>query len=251
MRRLIFNADDYGLSPGVCGAVRRAQVGVVHSTTVMANLVEPVDAAALAASGMSGGVHLNLSCGPSLTTDYPGELLDERGWFVKSRALDAATWEDAGHRRAAVREWAAQYDRLAGLGVAVTHADSHHHAHLLDALFPLALDFAAGRGLALRTRSAQRDTARSAGVPTPDGFVEDYFGYNKIDRAWLRTVLAETAGDVVEVMCHPGRVDPLLRERSGYLAERETELSVLSDTGLVAELEALGWRIVDYRTLLE
>jgi len=249
MRKLIFNADDYGLSPGVSAGIRDAHAGVVHSTTVMANLVEPGDVAALAASGMSAGVHLNLSCGPPLSTGYPASLLKPDGSFDKALALDPGTWEEGNHRAAVVAEWSAQLDRLASLGLTVDHVDSHHHTHMIDSLFPLALDFAVHHGLALRTRTDQRPVAAKAGVATPAGFVESYFGNNNVSRAWLLAVLGGTTGDVVEVMCHPGRVDDGLTRLSGYRSERETELYVLSDKGLAAELEVLGWDVADYRVL--
>ena len=52
-RRVIFNADDYGLSPGVSAGILAAVEGVVRSTTVMANLVSHLEADFLRRSGLS------------------------------------------------------------------------------------------------------------------------------------------------------------------------------------------------------
>ena len=73
MPTLIFNADDYGLSPAVSRGILTADRGVVRSTTVMANFVTDDEARALIDSGMGCGAHLNISSGVPLT-DYPAAL---------------------------------------------------------------------------------------------------------------------------------------------------------------------------------
>ncbi len=247
MSYLIFNADDYGLSPAVSAGILAAGQGVVRSTTVMANLASAAELAALAASGMSAGVHFNLSCGPPLTPDYPRALLNAGGGFDKQLAHNPATWEAPAHLFAARAEWLAQQARLLEHGLRLDHADSHHHLHLLPALFPLALELAQSLGLPLRTSDAgSRAKALAAAIPTPDDLVLDFFGNNCIGRASLLAALGRARGAVVEVMCHPGRVDELLQQRSGYRAERELELTTLGDPGLAVELERSGWRIADY-----
>lgn len=253
MRRLIFNADDYGLSPGVSAGIREARRGVLRSTTVMANVVSPADLSALAKSGLGCGVHLNLTFGPPMYAGYPQSLLQNTA-FNKQPALSGECWADGANRDVAWEEWLAQTQALIDAGIRLDHADSHHHVHLHPQLFPLALGIAKHFGLALRTSTEQqRDLAASHGVPTPDALVLDFYGNsgnNCISRASLLAALGEVSGGVVEVMCHPGRVDDLLRQRSGYVDEREQELATLMGTGLVAELERNGWQIADYAVLL-
>jgi chitin disaccharide deacetylase len=247
MSYLIFNADDYGLSPAVSAGIVEAARGVVRSTTVMANLASAAELAQLAASAMGVGVHLNLSYGPPLSQGYPGSLLNAAGGFDKRLALDPATWETGAHRAAAQVEWQAQLERLLDHGLRLDHADSHHHTHLLAPLFPLAVDLAQRRKLGLRTGdTGQRSITHSAGIPTPDDLMVEFFGNNCIGRASLLAALGRAHDAVVEVMCHPGRVDDLLQQRSGYCAERELELTTLGDPGLAAELERSGWQLADY-----
>lgn len=250
MRQLIFNADDYGLTPAVSAGILEARRGVLRSTTVMANVASPPELSALAASGLSCGVHLNLSFGAPLSAGYPRALQRNDG-FDKQSALDGACWEDGANRSAVWVEWLAQTQALLDAGLKLDHADSHHHLHFQPRLFPLALDLAARFGLALRTGSeGQRRLAASQSVPTPAALVLDFYGNNSISRASLLAALGEVSGSVVEVMCHPGRVDDLLRARSSYVNEREQELATLADPGLMAELERNGWQIADYTVLL-
>ena len=259
MRNLIFNADDYGLSPAVSAGIRRAmQDGAVRSTTVMANFTTgeelealkallAADVAGAAPRGLTAGCHLNLSAGPPLTADYPAELLrdgpDGRRWLDKQRALNPATWNDRDLVVFAAVEWAAQLALLRESGLPLSHLDSHHHIHLQPVLFPIALDLAQQHGLALRVRREFRSLARSSEVACPDTLLEGYFGENMIGREALLALLDAATGETVEVMCHPGQVDDLLRQRSGYVAEREAELAVLGDPALVEELTACGWRL--------
>lgn len=245
-RLLIFNADDYGLTPAISAGILAASAGVVRSTTVMANFVVTEEAQALRDSGMSVGAHLNLSSGWPLSNDYPAELLLPDGRFDKARALEASTWDSQALRDAALREWWAQLERLGELGLHIDHIDSHHHTHMLEPLFNQALDLALARRVGLRVRGQQFGRAWAAGVPAPEALVEAYFGYNFISREKLLAALEQVTGAVVEVMCHPGMVDMLVYERTSYQEERETELSVLGDPTLCEELEARGWTLSGY-----
>ncbi|MCC7479589.1 ChbG/HpnK family deacetylase [bacterium] len=245
-RILIFNADDYGLSPSISAGILASSSGVVRSTSVMANFVTEDEARALMESGMSIGGHLNLSTGYPLSSDYPEELLLPDGRFNKELALQASTWESQAMRDAALREWWAQLDRISLLGIHIDHLDSHHHTHLLEPLFTSALDLALARRLGLRVRGQQYGKAWAAGVPAPEHFYEGFFGYNNIGRAGLLEALSRIQGAVVEVMCHPGIVDMLAYERTSYQEEREAELALLGDALLVTELEAQGWTIGGY-----
>ena len=249
MKRLILNADDYGLSPAVSTGIREAARTVVRSTTVMANLATADDLRSLKRSGLHAGVHLNLSCGPPLSRDYPRALLSASGDFRKTKALDPRTWEERAALSAAREEWERQLDALRSAGIAPDHLDSHHHVHLFEPLFPQALALARRHGLALRTATLeQREQARKEGLRTPDELRTDFYGNNHIDRAALLMTLARAREGVVEVLCHPGRVDGALKQRSSYVDERARELATLADTSLAVELERNGWTLVSYTT---
>ena len=248
MPTLIFNADDYGLSPGVSQAILECSTGVVRSTTVMANFVTTEDAELLKQSGMACGAHLNISSGMPLTK-YPQQLLKDDGSFDKQKALDAWTWESEELRLAVLVEWSAQLGRLYELGLKIDHLDSHHHTHMVGYLFAEAARFARDNDLPLRCRHLMRGYLRDTGVASPDDLIETYFGAGNLTRAALLKSLSEAQGEIVEVMCHPGHVDDLLRSRSGYIEEREDEYEVLSEPSLETTLLELGWELGAYSNL--
>ncbi len=149
MRRLIVNADDFGLTPGVNRAIAEAQQqGIVTSTTLMANSLAFDAAAGLAldrgANGkpFSVGCHVVLMDGePLLPASQVASLLEPGATngnkpfreslndFVVAcfrRQLDPDEIE---------AEAGAQFQRLQSAGVRPSHFDTHKHAHM----FPAAL----------------------------------------------------------------------------------------------------------------
>ncbi|MDQ3024557.1 MAG: ChbG/HpnK family deacetylase, partial [bacterium] len=135
------------------------------------------------------------------------------------------------------------------LGLRIDHLDSHHHTHMVGKLFANAAKLAQELGLPLRTRHLMREHLRKVGVRSPEDMLESYFGADRISREALFASLEHAQGDMIEVMCHPGYVDDVLRGRSGYLEERESELQVLGDPQLAHELEVRGYTMAGYEVL--
>ena len=85
MRRLIVNADDFGLTPGVNRAIAEAhQRGIVTSTTLMANSAAFAQAVESAHTlpRLSVGCHVVLVDGaPILSPDRVGSLVNDQGHF--------------------------------------------------------------------------------------------------------------------------------------------------------------------------
>lgn len=136
---LIVNADDLGATVPINDAIfALMDKGLVTSATILANGAEFKDAAARLKRypHYSFGVHLNLSALPPLRpTPGLAPLLDEAGNMSRAR-LDTARWTPSLYRAAFV-ELSAQVERCLDAGVAVSHFDSHHHAHTIPWLIPV------------------------------------------------------------------------------------------------------------------
>jgi hopanoid biosynthesis associated protein HpnK len=141
VRRLIINADDFGLTAGVNRAIVEAhENGVVSSATLMANGRAFAQAVSLAQStpGLGVGCHVVLVDGaPLLPQTQVHSLLDGSG----NSAGDARFREGISKfgalamlgRLAADEieaEATAQIRKLQASGIPVTHLDSHKHTHL-------------------------------------------------------------------------------------------------------------------------
>ena len=221
IRRLIVNADDFGLTPGVSAGILAAhRHGIVTSTTLLATVkIEPEALAALQDSGLGVGLHTNLTLGRPLTGAR--SLVDSNGAFVRD-ARRAAARAEPGDVEAEVQ---AQVDRFVDLlKRPPTHLDSHHHVGLYAPVAAVVLATARRLGVPVRSQNAEaRARAASAGLRTP----EHFFGESGPDAYWtlartLRHLRALPPG-VSEFMTHPGRCDDAL-SYSRYGRQRETEL---------------------------
>jgi predicted glycoside hydrolase/deacetylase ChbG (UPF0249 family) len=146
VRRLIINADDYGLTPGVNRAIVEAHDhGIVTSATVMANasaFEEAVGQAQSHATGrLSVGCHIVLLDGePVLPANRVGTLLQPGSHNGSQRFrqnLNNFAIASACHQLSCDEieaEAAAQMERVQAKGIRVSHFDTHKHAHMFPAV---------------------------------------------------------------------------------------------------------------------
>jgi chitin disaccharide deacetylase len=148
VRRLIINADDFGLTAGINRGIADAQQhGIVTSATLMANSRAFDEAAALARSlavktaRFSVGCHVVLLDGePVLPATRVGSLLQpgaRNGSHFRVRLNDFVVAAYLGKLRPdeIEAEAVAQIRRLQSAGVETSHFDTHKHAHM----FPMIL----------------------------------------------------------------------------------------------------------------
>jgi hopanoid biosynthesis associated protein HpnK len=158
VRRLIINADDFGLTAGVNRAILEAhEHGVVTSATLMANGQAFEDAIALAQSrpGLGVGCHVVLVDGASLLDETAVRSLLDRGGnrFGHPRFREGITRFGAlallGRlaENEIEAEATAQIRKLQTAGITVTHLDSHKHTHLFPRVLRPLLRAAASCGV--------------------------------------------------------------------------------------------------------
>jgi len=158
VRRLIINADDFGLTVGVNRAILEAhEHGVVTSATLMANGQAFEDAIALAQSrpGLGVGCHVVLVDGaPVLDETAVRSLLDRggnRSGHPRFREGITRFGAFALLGRLAENEIeaeaTAQIRKLQTAGITVTHLDSHKHTHLFPRVLRPLLRAAASCGV--------------------------------------------------------------------------------------------------------
>lgn len=160
MRRLIINADDFGLTGGVNRAITEAHAsGVVTSATLMANSQAFADAVERARKlpRLSVGCHVVLLDGdPVLPAEKVPSLLARNNAGARgSRTLEPSlarfalrAWRGRLRRDEIFQETRAQIRKLQAAGVQVSHLDSHKHAHMFPAVLEPLL--AAGRECGVR-----------------------------------------------------------------------------------------------------
>lgn len=249
-KRLIINADDFGLCPGQnYGIIEAFERGVVSSTTAIVTSPAIEHGAWLARRfpELPIGLHFMLSWGRPLTpltclVNERGEL--DKGIWQKSEAGELDLEEIAC-------ELASQYRRFIALfGKAPTHIDSHHHVHMLPTLYPLVEAFAREHRLPLRIdRGEIARHGLTVQHPLSSDQFEDRFYGEALTQAALLQLLDEATErgvESLEIMCHPSFVDREL-QKSSYCQPRLTELAILTDPALPGLIAARGYRLTSYQ----
>ena len=134
--RLVVNADDFGMSPGISRGILRAhREGIVTSTSVLGNCGDFDEVRAILADApeLGVGVHLALvGRGPIAEAARVPSLLTAGGRFHERGTEFAAAWTkraiDAGDLE---REFDAQIARVRDAGIKIDHLDTHHHLGFL------------------------------------------------------------------------------------------------------------------------
>ena len=246
MRRLIVNADDFGLTPAVSRGILAAhRHGIVTSTTVLVN--GPLDDELLDElrdSDLGAGIHLNLTLGKPLTRG--ASLVDASGRFIRDarRAAARASGNDVG------REIDAQIDRfITRVRRQPTHLDTHHHVGLHPPVREVVLNAARRLRVPVRSQDAgARARARGAALATPDHFFGESGPGAYWDLAMTLRHLRELPDGVSEFMTHPGWFDDGLGF-SRYGRQREIEMVGLGTPAVRAAAHALGITLCDFRAL--
>jgi predicted glycoside hydrolase/deacetylase ChbG (UPF0249 family) len=267
-RLLVVNADDMGLTPGVCRAVRRAHThGVVTSTSVLAvgTAFEQAAATVREAGDLALGAHLAIvgEDRPLLSAREVPTLVDREGRFPLSYrtvvARGAAGRIDADD---VAREFRAQLDRVRGIGVPVTHLDTHQHTHLWPAVAAVVVDLAreagircvrlpgsrrrgpVGTGVRLLARRLRRRLDRAALVTTDAYAGLDEAGHLDGERfAGALQQLTDGGAVTAEVNSHPGEAGEPDLARFGWGYRWSDELAMLTSPSTRTMVERLGWRL--------
>ena len=262
--RLILNADDFGLTPGINRAIGELHSsGVLTSATLMATGPAFDDAVAVARAHPSLGVgcHIVLTDGaPVSPPESVASLLGPDAKTFRPSLLDflQALFRGRIHPDEVAREALAQVEKLQRAGIPVTHFDTHKHTHLFPAIARPLLDVAErtsiravrnpfepswslalnhGNGLRRlgikaigRLRpSFEANLQRHAGrVLTTDGTVA-ISATGQLDSASLAQVLAAVPPHgTYELCCHPGYNDrDLDRVATRLRAHRDVERAAL------------------------
>ncbi|MFA6186766.1 MAG: ChbG/HpnK family deacetylase [Phycisphaerae bacterium] len=278
-KKIIINADDFGLCRGVNNAVAEAHaMGVLTSATIMANMAGVDEAIEMAKKmpALGVGVHLNVVTGKPISTDPIVKILtNATGNFGYSVAkLAIATISSKNIREAIETELSAQISSLISKGITPTHLDSHKHFHCLPAVWRIVCRLAEKFNIpAIRwpyepatllggdwPKVELKDKVRALLVRQmalkcqgiDDRFIKTdiFFGLAHTgridDNFWTEVSQTQFAG-VAEVMTHPGYPEGLGKTR--LVEQRQTELKWLCAASTKKALADAGIELINYRDI--
>jgi hopanoid biosynthesis associated protein HpnK len=186
-RRLIVNADDFGVAPEVNEAVERAhRTGILGSASLMVG-APAADDAVLRARRMPNlavGLHLVLVSGrPVLPPERVPDLVDERGEFPTDLARAGVRFFFRSRvRRQLEDEIRAQFARFAATGLRLDHVNAQCHMHVHPTVFRLILQV--GRDFGMRAVRIPCEPLRIAYRAAGDR-LGARLGYGVVTAPWL------------------------------------------------------------------
>jgi len=287
VRRLIINADDFGLTSGVNRAIAEAnRSGVLTSATMMANARAFEEAASLAKAqpGLKTGCHVVLIDGDPVSSNLTSLTNGS------SRLRFRASFKDfalaAVRRRLSAeeiqREAEAQIRKIQAIGLALTHVDSHKHTHMFPRVLRPVLRAARACGVrAVRNpfeplrswpggvllgtpslwmrcagvmtfqtfAAAFRRAVKEEGMLSTDGTV-GIAATGKLDQKMVLAILNRLPEGTWELVCHPGYSDADLRNAGTRLtASREVELAALTSEETKEALARQKIELISYAEL--
>ena len=139
--KIIFNADDFGISKGVNEAICKAyHEGILNSASLMVNQKYAKEAVKLHKNmpNLKLGLHVNLTneCPASDVKDIPllvGKDKKFKNGFLKLFLL--SLFKPFKFKQQVRTEVEAQIVKALDMGVKLSHIDSHRHVHMIPAVF--------------------------------------------------------------------------------------------------------------------
>jgi chitin disaccharide deacetylase len=161
LRRLIVNADDFGIALEVNEAVERGhREGVLRSASLMVGARAAADAIERARRlpELAVGLHVVLVNGrPVLPRERIPDLVDEHGEFFGDLLRAGLRFFFLpGIRAQLAAEIRAQFERFTQTGLTLDHADAQSHMHVHPTIFRLIVEI--GREYGLRAVRIRRNT---------------------------------------------------------------------------------------------
>ena len=253
IKKMIVNADDFGLTNSVSEGILSAYLnGIVTSTSVMMNTEYSKESIvkALHHKKLSLGVHLVFNkYKPVSDIKLVNSLVDENGMFLKN-SKDIIEKFSLDEFELELENQILKFIKYSGK--VPSHIDCHHWVILHQKFYPIYEKLAVKYKVNFRKidsvlfNSDNENYSKLIGdtkhyiedcvkIPTKlksPVLLTSFFGHDlSVER--LIEILEKTEEEYVELMVHPGFNDYRLKSESSYSIERELEHDILCDTELL------------------
>jgi chitin disaccharide deacetylase len=151
LKKIIINADDFGLTESVNQAIINIfKQNNINSTTMMVNMPGTINAVVLAKEnpGLKVGLHFCITEGLALTG--VSTLTDKTGNFISRPDLLMRILQRRVKRCDIQQEFSAQLEKFESFKIPISHIDSHQHLHMVPQVFNAIIPMVEKRGLPMR-----------------------------------------------------------------------------------------------------
>lgn len=280
MKKVIINADDFGLSSGVNRAVRQAwQEGILTQASIMAGGAAFDEAAEIARQNpkLQVGLHLTLVQGsPALPPEKIPRLVTEKGVFPDNPVLAGLKlFFDPTLRMQLRNEIEAQILKVKSAGIPLTHIDGHLNIQMHPTVFNLLAELMPLHGIKsfriTRERlrdNLQLDSSRAVGKMAERVIfgalsshagqrlerggiiradeVKGLYSSGHMTEGYLLALLQRVKRGITEIYFHPGILPDgeISRRMPDY--RHQEELAALLSPAVRQSLKQLDIRLVNY-----
>lgn len=258
-QRIIINADDFGISDGVCEAIENLlKIDAISNTTVMTlapGIWERTQKFPYAFKSKRAGVHLQLSGGSALTkkSDEVLSFQDKiSGNFLKKDEILNADISDVKN------EWEAQIlEFIKNLGIMPTHIDSHMGYHRSEKFSTAYIELAMKYNIPIRGgENPFLQKMKYYKVPGTTAFVRGWSGKGLPSYELKKKLndLKEKCDpniDIIELTCHPGFVSQQLIDSSSLTYGREHDYQDILDLHRTNWLNENGFKLIQFNDLIK
>ena len=267
--KIIFNADDFGMTQGVNAAIQKAyDEGLLNSASLMVGQKYALKAVQMAKNmpNLELGLHINL------TNEYPVAsprdlplLTGKDGKFKNGflKLLLLSLLRPKAFKKEVFAEMEAQIKKAQKMGIKLHHIDSHRHVHMIPLIFEVMLElkekYHIGRIRVMNESIVQTLRTNKSKSFFFDGGLIKYFllkffyilnGFKtntyfytmlytcKLSKDHFQKVLVPKGYEAVEIMIHPSiaSIDKQnmqdVFDKSVLLPWREKELETLLDKSI-------------------
>ncbi len=253
-KRLIINADDFGLCSSVNRGIKACfENGLVSDYSIMVNEATWPDTLKYL-HGLNdgyGGFHINLTCGKSLLGKNSA-LTDDNGYFHSAGKLMQSLLLGRNSKEDVLLEIQSQFRLLKDAGIKITHIDTHQNVHMIPSVIQAIDLFRASENCNVFVRYPQEFS-----WPSPFNFTNmkrlgilntmalsqkkrtkaksiggNFFNHEAPEKVAkkIKTDILKARHDLFEMAVHPGYFSQEISLYDGYTQSRETELNYLINT---------------------
>lgn len=231
-RRIVLNADDFGLSHGINeGIITAMERNIIGSTSLMVNFVDSAEALRAAREkNLSIGWHFNLTLGKPVSdpATVPSLTRKDGTFYSRTQLLRRCLLRQV-RREDVVRELESQWAFFADAGLHPNHIDGHEHCHVFPIICSVVRDLVVEHRIPLVRLPGERGGPfvpryltrlilghLPGGRPKfwkgTDCLILPFYGVSLVGRAenhadW-RKLLARIHDPISMVMVHPGIEHP-------------------------------------------
>lgn len=244
MKKIIINADDFGLSEAVSLGIISGHVeGIISSTSLMVNMPYAKEACKLAKNypSLGLGVHLNVTLGKPLSdiSKIPS-LINRKKLFYSGKDYNLGIVNSSEEEL--LLEFEAQIQKFIEFTGKKPDHINYHHKYDFFGLYPRITDYLIKKyNVPLRLEKEHR------GYPFPFASKIEIMMKEELDEeSFYQYIENNVKDDLVELPNHAGFVDYELIKMSSLSTGRAKDLYLLKNIQIKELLMAKGYEIVNW-----